>query len=198
MFACLCRMFKFNFGEECAKSKDDAKKEEAEVPRVEAREHFLSESHLEVLADESKVISAFIYAKGQVINHLEITEDNAEATAEAAAEAGAEAGASSDAAPASDLVPGVYEGGLKIWECSRDLTEYLGERPDEYSDLRRRRVLELGCGAGLPGLHCLSAGACVDFQVALSLLQNTKCLVGCTQVLFSTVYRTTTPRCWSA
>lgn len=27
----------------------------------------------------------------------------------------------------SDLVPGVYEGGLKTWECSMDLVDYLYE-----------------------------------------------------------------------
>ena len=25
----------------------------------------------------------------------------------------------------SDLVPGTYEGGLKVWECSEDLTRFL-------------------------------------------------------------------------
>ena len=66
----------------------------------------------------------------------------------------------------SDLIPGVYEGGLKIWECSRDLVSYLerhwaNHRP---TSSRRMRVLELGCGAGLPGLKSLKLGAHVDFQ----------------------------------
>ncbi|TRY62816.1 hypothetical protein TCAL_04926 [Tigriopus californicus] len=62
----------------------------------------------------------------------------------------------------SDLQPGVYEGGLKIWECSEDLAKYL-ER-DLPADLSSFRVLELGCGAALPGLVCLRRGAHVDFQ----------------------------------
>jgi predicted nicotinamide N-methyase len=43
-------------------------------------------------------------------------------------------------------VTGVYEGGLKIWECSFDL--------------------ELGCGAGLPAIVAGLLGAVqTDFQV---------------------------------
>lgn len=29
----------------------------------------------------------------------------------------------------SDLVPGVYEGGLKTWECSLDVVDYLNSNP---------------------------------------------------------------------
>lgn len=62
----------------------------------------------------------------------------------------------------SDLQPGVYEGGLKIWECSEDLAKYLTHvLPTDLSSLR---VLELGCGAALPGLVCLRKGSNVDFQ----------------------------------
>ena len=40
----------------------------------------------------------------------------------------------------------VYEGGMKIWECSLDLVKYLSET---VADLHGKKVLELGCGAGL-------------------------------------------------
>ncbi|KAI9782119.1 MAG: hypothetical protein M1839_005466 [Geoglossum umbratile] len=47
-----------------------------------------------------------------------------------------------------DIGPGVYEGGLKSWECSLDLVGVLaGERGGE------RAVLELGCGTALPTLY---------------------------------------------
>lgn len=62
----------------------------------------------------------------------------------------------------TDLVPAQYEGGLKIWECSEDLVRYLGKTYS--SGLAGKRVLELGCGAGLPGIYCFSQGASVDFS----------------------------------
>ena len=62
----------------------------------------------------------------------------------------------------SDLVPGVYEGGLKVWECTYDLLEYL-ETID--LDWKHCRVLDLGCGVGLLGVYALLRGAVsVDFQ----------------------------------
>ena len=74
----------------------------------------------------------------------------------------------------TDLVPGVYEvlyclllvqhnksclyqGGLKIWECSVDLVQYLHET--RINTLQDKKVLELGCGAGLPGLLAHKYGA---------------------------------------
>lgn len=63
----------------------------------------------------------------------------------------------------SDLVPCVYEGGLKVWECSLDLTCYLSDELGNGS-LYGRSVLELGCGAGLPGIYAMMKGATVDFQ----------------------------------
>ncbi|XP_043858614.1 histidine protein methyltransferase 1 homolog [Dromiciops gliroides] len=49
----------------------------------------------------------------------------------------------------SDLITGIYEGGLKIWECTFDLLAYLA---DEEVHFAGKRVLDLGCGAGLLGI----------------------------------------------
>ncbi|KAL1745342.1 hypothetical protein HDZ31DRAFT_36643 [Schizophyllum fasciatum] len=65
----------------------------------------------------------------------------------------------------SDLVPGLYEGGLKTWECSLDLVDYLdglkqaGEGTssgeDQGSGWVGKRVLEIGCGTAIPSLYLL-------------------------------------------
>lgn len=56
----------------------------------------------------------------------------------------------------SDLIPGVYEGGLKIWECTFDLLEYLSEADLQFAN---KAVLDLGCGAGLLGIAALRGKA---------------------------------------
>lgn len=45
----------------------------------------------------------------------------------------------------SDLVPGVYEGGLKTWECSLDLVEHLHELrcSSNFGGFAGNRVLEV-------------------------------------------------------
>ena len=76
----------------------------------------------------------------------------------------------------TDLIPGVYEGGLKVWECSLDLCRHLAEEMvrleevnaangnidvgddnhpsvnnDVYHALSKTgKTMELGCGHGLP------------------------------------------------
>ncbi|CAI5464640.1 unnamed protein product, partial [Closterium sp. Yama58-4] len=57
----------------------------------------------------------------------------------------------------SDLVPGKYEGGFKLWEATVDLIEAVRQdMRDGTLSFRRKHVLELGCGHGLPGiLACL-------------------------------------------
>ncbi|KAI0039750.1 hypothetical protein FA95DRAFT_990366 [Auriscalpium vulgare] len=57
----------------------------------------------------------------------------------------------------SDLVPGVYEGGLKTWECSLDLVDYLESVIGEDTGwVRGRNILELGCGTAVPSVYLLS------------------------------------------
>ncbi|KAG5222734.1 histidine protein [Salix suchowensis] len=68
--------------------------------------------------------------------------------------------------PNSDLVPGVYEGGLKLWEGSLDLIKALqAEVQNGHLSFSGKRVLELGCGHGLPGIFAFLEGAsAVHFQ----------------------------------
>jgi len=65
----------------------------------------------------------------------------------------------------TDIIPGIYEGGLKVWECSIDLCYYLAEQLNhiynnnnvhenngiEQALSMNGSTLELGCGHGLPG-----------------------------------------------
>ncbi|KAJ6594582.1 hypothetical protein B0H19DRAFT_1096127 [Mycena capillaripes] len=72
----------------------------------------------------------------------------------------------------SDLVPGVYEGGLKTWECSLDLVGYLNGLGDpSRSYFSGKRILEVGCGTGIPSVYllaCLFSGdSNVDTHVHL-------------------------------
>jgi 2-polyprenyl-3-methyl-5-hydroxy-6-metoxy-1,4-benzoquinol methylase len=61
----------------------------------------------------------------------------------------------------SDLVPGVYEGGFKVWEGSVDLVNYLVK---EKVDFKGLKVIDLGCGHAFPGIHAAMEGAHVDLQ----------------------------------
>jgi predicted nicotinamide N-methyase len=55
----------------------------------------------------------------------------------------------------TDIIPGQYEGGLKVWECSLDLCRYIWDRRDCF---KVGTALELGCGHGLPGCLVLRIG----------------------------------------
>ncbi|KAM6217261.1 histidine protein methyltransferase 1 homolog [Rhynchocyon petersi] len=56
----------------------------------------------------------------------------------------------------SDLITGVYEGGLKIWECTYDLLAYFTKTKVNFAG---KKVLDLGCGSGLLGIGALKRGA---------------------------------------
>lgn len=65
----------------------------------------------------------------------------------------------------TDVQRGVYEGGLKVWECAVDLVRYLADRQGRDPLVRPgSRVLEIGCGHGLPGAWAATKGASVLFQ----------------------------------
>ena len=54
----------------------------------------------------------------------------------------------------SDLITGVYEGGLKTWECSLDLVRYLDDLPEsEWNHARVMEVLRLRNFIFLAGLR---------------------------------------------
>ena len=55
----------------------------------------------------------------------------------------------------------VLIGGLKVWECTYDLGNYILE---EKIPLNNTQVLDLGCGAGIIGLIAFLKGSNVHFQ----------------------------------
>ncbi|EFA10806.2 histidine protein methyltransferase 1 homolog [Tribolium castaneum] len=61
----------------------------------------------------------------------------------------------------SDLIPAVYEGGLKVWECTFDLVDFLVEQKIDFGG---KDVLDLGCGAGIAGILACLKGARTVFQ----------------------------------
>eukprot|EP00919_Chromeraceae_sp_WS-2016_P067668 GHVR01159976.1.p1 GENE.GHVR01159976.1~~GHVR01159976.1.p1 ORF type:complete len:137 (+),score=58.38 GHVR01159976.1:277-687(+) len=59
---------------------------------------------------------------------------------------------------------GVYEGGMKVWECTKDMLRLLVTLNDR-GELPSGKALDLGCGHGLLGVYLLCVcGVCVDFQ----------------------------------
>jgi len=57
-----------------------------------------------------------------------------------------------------DVVRGAYEGGAKVWECTADALGWL-ESGGGGSEVRGKRVADLGCGAGLLGVAAARMGA---------------------------------------
>lgn len=62
----------------------------------------------------------------------------------------------------SDLVNGVYEGGLKIWEATEDVLNYLIKSSE--IALSGKKCLDLGCGSGILGIYAVKKSGIVTFQ----------------------------------
>jgi hypothetical protein len=58
----------------------------------------------------------------------------------------------------NDLIPRVYEGGLKLWECTIDLLKTLPNEITCFEDITKISALDLGCGQGLLGIAALILG----------------------------------------
>lgn len=68
----------------------------------------------------------------------------------------------------SDLITGVYGGGLKIWECTLDFLAYFTKSHMKFAG---EEVLDLGSGSGLLGIIALKGGATeVHFQDYISMV----------------------------
>jgi predicted nicotinamide N-methyase len=55
-----------------------------------------------------------------------------------------------------DIIPGVYEGGFKLWECTLDMLKYIEAQANIFEG---KRIIEMGCGHGLLGILASKMGA---------------------------------------
>ncbi|KAF4799808.1 Histidine protein methyltransferase 1 like protein [Turdus rufiventris] len=116
-----------------------------------AKEHSIPEDLSKVL--ENKVMETVLDLSYVKLSVVEMT---------CSGDADSEGIVSKSVSSHSDLIPGVYEGGLKIWECTFDLMDYFSEAEIEFTN---KTVLDLGCGAGLLGIVALRGEAArVHFQ----------------------------------
>nr|XP_022908561.1 histidine protein methyltransferase 1 homolog [Onthophagus taurus] len=146
-------MFKFNFNTEEVSKDISVPTEEKWVnskqisPNSLLINQFLNHKHIEFITIEIKDVS-IRYIKPKTM--LEVLKD---------------ANLKSEILQAdtnhSDLITGVYEGGLKVWECTYDLAHFIC---DNQMDFKEKKVLDLGCGMGIIGILTLLHGASVDFQ----------------------------------
>ncbi|XP_023245560.1 histidine protein methyltransferase 1 homolog isoform X2 [Copidosoma floridanum] len=144
-------MFKFNFGKQSSdcENKDHSGKKKDELTWLPAKKiEILSDcENVEYLTNERfgqielKLVDTLVVAS-------KLTTDKCKIISEAESQH-------------SDLIPAKYEGGLKIWECTYDLANYLLKENVPFSG---KTVLDLGCGAGVLGLIALAQGSTVDFQ----------------------------------
>jgi hypothetical protein len=54
----------------------------------------------------------------------------------------------------ADIIPGVYEGGFTLWECTLDMLNYL-----DRIEFKDKVVIDIGCGLGLLGIKAILKGA---------------------------------------
>merc|ERR1712243_256667 len=87
-----------------------------------------------------------------------------------------------------DVETDIYEGGFKLWECTLDICQYFLK--NYAKTVVGKRVLELGCGHGLPGILALKLGCesvvfqDLNFEV-LKLI--TACNIGLNDLLMKSV-----------
>lgn len=152
-------MFKFNFNSES----EDNLKEAVEEKPSESNEELKPSGKHEITSDQYAEIAENVKTSKLnlfISNELEIGYLDATLLPD-----------QSD----TDLIPRVYEGGFKIWECSQDLADIFtspdNDRDESNHQFYEKSVCDLGCSAGVLGIVALIYGAgIVDFQDYVSVL----------------------------
>lgn len=144
-------MFKFGFSNE--EDSDNHEEETEKLTWFTASEIFVTEKNISKEFDPDDIIiinicevNLRLLSLDKTVSKLDVVKHNNIIKAES---------------QHSDLLPAIYEGGLKVWECSYDLGNYL---ISNNIDFENKKVLDLGCGAGVLGIIALLKGAIVHFQ----------------------------------
>ncbi|KAG8739941.1 hypothetical protein FRC10_004968 [Ceratobasidium sp. 414] len=155
-------MFKFDFDiedEEDNLAKDDPLKQDRDANTLDVDERPLVEHHLIDMIEH--LPSDISYSSTQVgalyISRRDLFDVRMQLiSSEAQANEGEQDKANQTVidftSRPSDLMPRVYEGGLKTWECSLDLAEYVVSPQSGIVELQGKRIIELGCGTAMPTL----------------------------------------------
>ncbi|XP_020294624.1 histidine protein methyltransferase 1 homolog isoform X2 [Pseudomyrmex gracilis] len=145
-------MFKFGFAKDTINTNEEQKKDELEwisATKIEITPEQIQATYKTDSYIETKIFSHYnlgLIRSDKVLEDL--TKQNYQNIVEAESQH-------------SDLVPAKYEGGLKIWECTFDLSRYILQ---EKIDLKDKLVMDLGCGAGVIGIVALLNDSAVHFQ----------------------------------
>lgn len=151
------RMFKFNFSSEEPKEAEDKVPEEKIIS--DNNGDLAASKKIEITNEQyQELVEIVKEAKANcfIANELEIGFlDNSMMT-------------DSD----SDLIPKVYEGGFKIWECTQDLADYFTGLNEDQNEFKDKKVCDLGCSAGILGILALvNEASRVDFQDYVSSIE---------------------------
>ncbi|XP_062710682.1 histidine protein methyltransferase 1 homolog [Aedes albopictus] len=145
-------MFKFSFNQpdESADEKDTEKAPETQTAEYECEEVLLNDElkqGITINPDQLHVFPASVDLLVEYLNCVSIPKE----------ELGLDI--LSAEMDHSDLIPGRYEGGLKVWECTFDLGELMVENEEYRGLFEKGTVLDLGCGAGILGILAVKLGA---------------------------------------
>ena len=136
----ISEMFKFNFGG--SEEQDGTLNQHDSAGKTKSGQ--LRECICHSTETEDEALSHELYKSIEIDEHViyYVSEDYAKSNIKSEELA--------NSLTTSDLVSGKYEGGLKVWECTYDLLNYMQNNMNLFED---KNVLDMGCGCGLLGLY---------------------------------------------